>query len=91
MGVALVNDKKKVGAPSSAEDSERTLVTLDQLSQTIEVMSSVVNRLRMHLSEQVAASIKYSELGTESKERKSLAVELPSDSEQLRDPRATLH
>ena len=28
-------------------------MTLDQLSQTIEVMSSVVNRLRQHLSEQL--------------------------------------
>ena len=34
-------------------DPERTLMTLDQLSQTIEVMSSVVNRLRRHLSEQL--------------------------------------
>ena len=34
-------------------DPERTLMTLDQLSQTIEVMSSVVNRLRQHLSEQL--------------------------------------
>ena len=31
-------------------DPERTLMTLDQLSQTIEVMTSVVNRLRQHLS-----------------------------------------
>ena len=36
-------------------DSERTLLTLDQLSQTIEVMTSVVNRLRQHLSEQLKA------------------------------------
>lgn len=36
-------------------DPERTLITLDQLSQTIEVMTSVVNRLRQHLSEQVLA------------------------------------
>ncbi|MEC9192666.1 MAG: hypothetical protein VYC52_09005 [Pseudomonadota bacterium] len=36
-------------------DPERTLMTLDQLSQTIEVMSSVVNRLRQHLSEQLRA------------------------------------
>jgi hypothetical protein len=36
-------------------DPERTLITLDQLSQTIEVMTSVVNRLRQHLSEQVQA------------------------------------
>ena len=28
-------------------------MTLDQLSQTIEVMNSVVNRLRQHLSEQL--------------------------------------
>ena len=34
-------------------DPERTLMTLDQLSQTIEVMTSVVNRLRQHLSEQL--------------------------------------
>jgi hypothetical protein len=86
-----VIDKKKVGAPSSAQDSERTLVTLDQLSQTIEVMSSVINRLRTHLSEQIAATIKDSELNSESKERKNLVVELPSDSGQRRDPRATLH
>ena len=30
---------------------EKTLITLEQLSQTIEVMTSVVNRLRQHLSE----------------------------------------
>ena len=34
-------------------DPERTLMTLDQLSQTIEVMTSVVNRLRQHLCEQL--------------------------------------
>jgi len=53
-----VSDKKKQEGESLAENSQRTLVTLDQLSQTIEVMSSVVNRLRAHLSEQVAAAIK---------------------------------
>ena len=53
-----MSDKKKQEGKTLAEDSQRTLVTLDQLSQTIEVMSSVVNRLRAHLSEQVAASIK---------------------------------
>lgn len=37
-------------------DPERTLVTLEQLSQTIEVMTSVVNRLRQHLSEQLKAT-----------------------------------
>jgi hypothetical protein len=34
-------------------DPERTLITLEQLSQTIEVMTNVVNRLRQHLSEQL--------------------------------------
>ena len=38
-------------------DPERTLITLEQLSQTIEVMTSVVNRLRQHLSEQLNAQI----------------------------------
>ena len=33
------------------DEPEKTLVTLDQLSQTIEVMTSVVNRLRRHLSD----------------------------------------
>ena len=39
----------------TGNDPERTLITLDQLSQTIEVMTSVVNRLRQHLSEQLSA------------------------------------
>ena len=39
------------------DDPERTLLTLDQLSQTIEVMTSVVNRLRLHLGEQIKAQI----------------------------------
>lgn len=37
-------------------DPERTLITLDQLSQTIEVMTSVVNRLRRHLNDQIDAN-----------------------------------
>ena len=53
-----MSDKKKQEGETLAENSQRTLVTLDQLSQTIEVMSSVVNRLLAHLSEQVAAAIK---------------------------------
>ena len=36
---------------------EKTLITLEQLSQTIEVMTSVVNRLRQHLSEQLEDQI----------------------------------
>jgi ABC-type transporter Mla subunit MlaD len=40
-------DKHCDGSP------EKTLITLEQLSQTIEVMTSVVNRLRQHLNEQL--------------------------------------
>ncbi|MSR11338.1 MAG: hypothetical protein EXR84_05995 [Gammaproteobacteria bacterium] len=72
-------------------DPERTLITLDQLSQTIEVMTSVVNRLRRHLSEQlqakmaaqeqhdatVAKPIKVSnKLGGTSSKRESFVVEI---------------
>ena len=45
-------------------DPERTLMTLDQLSQTIEVMSSVVNRLRQHLSEQLIEQAVRAERGS---------------------------
>jgi len=38
-------------------DPERTLITLDQLSQTIEVMTDVVNRLRNHLTQQISAKL----------------------------------
>ena len=39
---------------NSDNDPERTLITLDQLSQTIEVMTGVVNRLKKHLHKQVS-------------------------------------
>lgn len=48
-------------------DPERTLITLEQLSQTIEVMTSVVNRLRQHLSDQLHAQME------EQQEQKKLA------------------
>lgn len=46
-------------------DPERTLLTLDQLSQTIEVMTNVVNRLRQHLSEQLRAQAETARLARE--------------------------
>ena len=55
----------------SESDPERTLITLDQLSQTIEVMTSVVNRLRQHLSEQVAARKAQEQQERERQERKA--------------------
>ena len=49
---------------------EKTLITLEQLSQTIEVMTSVVNRLRQHLNEQLEKQnlIKHKELSSNSKD-----------------------
>ena len=50
---------------------EKTLITLEQLSQTIEVMTSVVNRLRQHLNEQLEKQnlIKQKELSSNSKDK----------------------
>ena len=66
------------------DDPERTLITLDQLSQTIEVMTSVVNRLRRHLSEQIKAQLKNPEQGQWEVQLEALleaqkATELESD------------
>ena len=48
----MSSDEKKLEKPYESSP-EKTLITLEQLSQTIEVMTSVVNRLRQHLSEQL--------------------------------------
>ena len=48
----MSNDEKKLEKLYES-NPEKTLITLEQLSQTIEVMTSVVNRLRQHLSEQL--------------------------------------
>ena len=49
---------------------EKTLITLEQLSQTIEVMTSVVNRLRQHLNEQLEKQslVKQKELSSNSED-----------------------
>ena len=47
-------------------DPERTLVTLEQLSQTIEVMTNVVNRLRQHLSDQLKDLTEAQQVGKQS-------------------------
>ena len=51
-----MSDKEKLDKNYSS-DPERTLITLEQLSQTIDVMTSVVDRLRQHLSEQLKNQI----------------------------------
>ncbi len=52
-----MSDEDKLDKNYSS-DPERTLITLEQLSQTIDVMTSVVDRLRQHLSEQLKSQIK---------------------------------
>jgi hypothetical protein len=42
-------DKKDV-----EQNAEQTLITLDQLSQTLEVMTCVVDRLKQHLTRQMS-------------------------------------
>ena len=61
-------------------DPERTLVTLEQLSQTIEVMTNVVNRLRKHLSDQLKDQTEAQQVGkqTEPQPRTNEQTELPS-------------
>ena len=56
-----MSDKEKLDKNYSS-DPERTLITLEQLSQTIDVMTSVVDRLRQHLSEQLKSQIKAQQL-----------------------------
>ena len=61
-------------------DPERTLVTLEQLSQTIEVMTNVVNRLRQHLSDQLKDQTEAQQVGKQSEPqpRTNEETELPS-------------
>lgn len=67
-------------------DPERTLITLEQLSQTIEVMTSVVNRLRQHLSEQLHAQME--EQQEQKKAVDQQRADLTSDAESLSSPMA---
>lgn len=62
------------------DDPERTLVTLDQLSQTIEVMTSVVNRLRRHLSDQIKAQLE-SQIEAQEELEAIVAAQIDSEAE----------
>ena len=61
-------------------DPERTLITLEQLSQTIEVMTSVVNRLRQHLSEQLHAQMEEQNVKLDKVDGKKTSVSEKEDS-----------
>jgi len=66
-------------------DPERTLITLEQLSQTIEVMTSVVNRLRQHLSDQLNAQIKEQQQAKLEQGEAQAETESPESSENKQD------
>lgn len=64
------------------KNSEQTLITLDQLSQTLEVMSCVVDRLKQHLNRQMSLNAELFQ--DEEKIRKAEAEERAKASKQLR-------
>lgn len=39
---------------NTSKNEEQTLITLDQLSQTLEVMTCVIERLKQHLTRQIS-------------------------------------
>ena len=49
-------DQKEVQQQDVASETETILMALDQISQTIDVMTSVVGRLRHYVQEQEVAS-----------------------------------
>ena len=48
-----MTDRNEAGKEVS-QNAEQTLLTLEQLSQTLEVMSAVVDRLKSHLNRQLS-------------------------------------
>lgn len=64
------------------KNSEQTLITLDQLSQTLEVMSCVVDRLKQHLNRQMSLNAELFQ--DEEKVRRAEAEERVKASKQLR-------
>jgi hypothetical protein len=63
------------------QNSEQTLITLDQLSQTLEVMTCVVDRLKSHLTRQMSLNAEMFE--DEAKVEKAEAEERVESSKQL--------
>ena len=49
----MSDDKGDKADPNNALDSETILMTLDQIGQTIDIMTNVVGRLRSYITEQV--------------------------------------
>ena len=63
------------------KNSEQTLITLDQLSQTLEVMTCVVDRLKSHLTRQMSLNAEMFQ--DEAKIEKAEAEERAEASKQL--------
>ncbi len=71
-----MSDKKDV-----EENAEQTLITLEQLSQTLEVMSHVVERLKQHMTRQMSLNAELFQ--DEEKLRKAEAEERAEASRKL--------
>lgn len=63
------------------KNAEQTLITLDQLSQTLEVMTHVVDRLKQHLTRQMSLNAELFQ--DEEKLRKAEAEERAEASRKL--------
>jgi regulator of replication initiation timing len=63
------------------ENAEQTLITLEQLSQTLEVMSHVVDRLKQHMTRQMSLNAELFQ--DEEKLRKAEAEERAEASRRL--------
>jgi len=63
------------------QNAEQTLITLDQLSQTLEVMTCVVDRLKQHLTRQMSLNAEM--FGDEQKVQQAEAEERAKASKQL--------
>ena len=67
-----MSDRNEAGKEAS-QNAEQTLLTLEQLSQTLEVMTAVVDRLKTHLTRQM--SLTQEMFNDEEKLRKAEAEE----------------
>lgn len=75
-----MSDKLDAGKEAS-QNAEQTLLTLEQLSQTLEVMTAVVDRLKSHLTRQL--SLTQELFNDEEKLRKAEAEQRASESKRL--------
>ena len=75
-----MSDRNEAGKEAS-QNVEQTLLTLEQLSQTLEVMTAVVDRLKSHLTRQL--SLTQELFNDEEKLRKAEAEERAEKSRRL--------